>query len=768
MSRFIIRFLLSNGLLLFPLFQLRPCVDFPRANDVRVTNFMDNILHFNELNKFVFTTDYYGDEGDISYDSHKENIEQWYVYCKDKNVKKKDIFNFLYALPGVYVQKNRDLLLENNSFLFALRNNKKALDYLFLIKNEPGYNFKSNWDNFADDRNPYYYYSDEGLAKLDLTNVFDNLRETSTDLFLKRRYAYQSIVTHFYGSKENPKSIIPIFDAYFKNNERDWLYYSALHYVAYISSDRDELRLECIMKGSDKQARNIELLYASPEFSDWVSDETDPEKKSYLLAIQVMRNMGPCLTALKEIYQLNPNNKYFNFLLNREVNKIEDWILTPQYTSFTPYVGWDNDQVNRNFNKDFLYTSSFLDFTSTLKIDKQNNMYMVLINSYLNYILHRNGKALDILDKIQLSNDKAINIQAKTIALLIKLSEKRADKEIENEIYETIMKSPGYAFRNQFIRSASRLLFDVPEYRAKAFLLISQSSFPMNDLWNDLYYNLHDNGNIQDVYEVIKIINKQHKSLFENYISSSSSHFYNYNLDEELVEHRDFYDTIRLKELMAMKYINADELQNALAVYNTFPESYWETYYHDDPFTFSIFDGHNHTQTDKVSYTKKQFLEKLIEYKKQLKVKPNDPLLNYYVGNAYLSLTWFGKNWHMSIIHWSSGDIKHRSKIDPAFDKNYFMFARAIPYIEKAAINAKDKQLQILAKLNLAYCYSNNNKINIEDLLDPILSNYYGKVKQNCDLYIDYLNKFRHIDVNYEKMNQSPLSKFEYFDEIYR
>jgi hypothetical protein len=194
----------------------------------------------------------------------------------------------------------------------------------------------------------------------------------------------------------------------------------------------------------------------------------------------------------------------------------------------------------------------------------------------------------------------------------------------------------------------------------------------------------------------------------------------------------------------------------------TFPDAYWENYYFDDPFTFSIFDGHNHAKTDKIGYTKKQFLVKLIAYKKELSVKPNDPLLNYYVGNAYLSLTWYGKNWYMSAIEWSSGDIEYRTKRTSEFEKNYYYFSRALPYIKKAT-NASDKQLQMLSKLNLAYCNATLKNKRIDEMLDANTRAYYGEIKLNCDVYVQYLNQYRLVDKNHSPVVK--LKHFEYFED---
>jgi hypothetical protein len=759
MKYYITRFWLSSLIVLLPLFPLKPCGDYYNSNETRVTNFIDNALHFDELTKYVFTTNFYKDDYASSTDeSYKENIEQWFAYCKDEKVKKEDIYDFLYSGSDENVIKN-NALFSTNTFLYSLRSKQDVLDYLFLIKRTPTYDFKTTWDDFGNDEYRSYYY-DEGTLVYP-TQKFDSLLNHTKDNFLKRRCAYQSLIAHFYEADNDPKCILKIFDTHFKNGEKDWLYYSALHYAAYFMPDKDEVRLNCIINGSDKHARNIELLYASPSFKSFLANEKDPVKRSYLLAVRAMRNMGPCLADLKEIYQLNPKNIYFNFLLNREVNKIEDWILTPELTSFTPYVA--STQAARNYEKDLVYTNTVLDFTNQLQ-GTNNKMFLKLVNSYLNYVLHRPEKAFAILNDTKSYTDPTLQIQARTIALLIKLSSKALNGDVENEICALIKKSPSYEFRNQLIRSCAALLFKMPAYKAKAFLLLSQSWYPREYFGNDIYYDLHDNASVKEIYEVLSIINKPNKSQLEIFISTYNNNLYRW--EKDINEERIAYDTLKMKNLIAMKHINADELEKALAVYNTFPDLYWDDHYFDDPFTFSIFDGHNHAKSDKIGYTRKQFLEKLIRYKKELQVKPNDALLNYYVGNAYLSLTWYGKNWYMADMSWSMSPFRYRKKTDSQFENNYYEFSKALPYIKKAAENTSDKKIQILAKLNLSYCYANIKNVKIEDVMDVRVGEYYSEIKLNCDVYVQYLNHYRLVDSNYAPVVVK-LKRFEYFDVGY-
>ncbi|WP_299250086.1 hypothetical protein [uncultured Cytophaga sp.] len=750
------RFLLSSIIILLPLISAKPCGDYYNAEQVRVTNFMGNAIGFNELAKYTFSTNFYEYDEIPTNESYTENIDQWFRYCKNTNVDRKDIYNFLYVVSNEDVIKNKNMLLLENPFLKVFKDNQEVLDYLFLIKRNPTYDFKTVWDNFEGDVYTSYFFN-EG-TRIYPTQIYKGLLTQTKNTFLKRRYAYQYLVSLYYEERIDKVQLLNVFDTYFKHADKDWMYYSALHYAAYFMSNQNDIRLDCIMNGSDKQARNIELLYASPTFKNNLATEKDSIKKSYLLAIRAMRTMGPCLSDLKAIYQLNPKNIYFNFLLNREINKIEDWVLTPEFTDFEPYTG--SEQTLRNHSKDVAYANDVLNFTSQLS-GTNNAVFLTLVNSYLNYVLGKPEEAFNMLKNTSSYSNPLLQIQARTISLLIRLSTQKVDREVENEIVALIKLSPNLVFRNQLIRSCASLLFRIPSCKAKAFLLLSQSSYPRENFGNDLYDNLHTHASVREVYEVLKIIRSPNNLPLEMYISRKNENRYSWK--HTMKEEWTFYDTLKIKNLIAMKHMNTDELEKALAVYNTFPDSYWLNSYFDDPFTFSIFDGHNHGKSDKIGYTKKQFLEKLISYKKALALKPNDALLNYYVGNAYLSLTWYGKNWYMSDTRWSSSGYEYRTKGSTTFENNYYKCARAIPYIKKAADNLLDKKIQTLAQLNLAYCYTIQKELPFKALLDTDTRAYYSEIELNCDVYVQYLNQYRLVDHNYTSMGR--LKMFESFDD---
>jgi hypothetical protein len=765
---------LVSILLLVPAFSAMNCVYYYRGEEMRVNNFMGNLLSFDALSRFIYTTENYNVEENSPVTSYAENIDQWFKYCNDPSVKKTDIYRFLYETDNEMFIKHQKIFEHNNSFIRTIKNNKEAYEYLKLINAKDKESFTNTWDNFAKNEQYGYYYNHANVNP----NTCDSLYHRCTDPFLKKRYAYQYLICSFYG--QDSAKVHALFKKHFANSQKDWLDYSAQHYYAYLHPKHDSLRLDCIMHGSDKFFVNVQLLNTSPNFKKWINKEKDPETLSYLLAVQSLRNPGRNIDALQKIVTLYPSNRLLNFLITREINKIEDWIQTPKITGFDSFVhdSW-YDEANydkkNNWFADYAYSKRFLMFLNTIPVQKDNELCVRLANTYLRLILNIPNSPVHNLNAKDFVSDSKFYVQARVLEIFMKLNAKSLAPTIEQEILETIRlseKSSDPYYMYQFIRTASQLMLQHQQLRGKAYMLLAQGGLPkaVGDIYSSysFYIDLFKNASVADIDQVMEVIRKKERIPFEEYIATLPANVYYYYYDEyDEPKHgqiRENYDTLKILDTKAIKHIHKDELEEALAVYKTFPKTYWDTYYYDDPFTFSIYDGHNHGHTDKAGYTKKDFLEKLIAYKKQLKTNPSDALLNYYIGNAYLSLTYYGKNWYMYDNYWTSGD-DGRVASKNTFEQSYYACAQAIPYYKAALLCKADDKLHKLVAINLAYCLERAKNRPMSKFLSKEQNEFYQEIQGNCDLYAQYLDAYRHVGSDYVKGEEQSvrLRKFEYW-----
>lgn len=766
MNMFLRKILLSL-LICLSGFQAFNCGWGPDSHDMRVCNFMQDLPRFAALNNFVFTYSYYnGDLGSYMGD-YTQNINQWHSYLGDSSVKKSDIYEVLYLMNKDDYDRHQNVNLENNTFLKAIKANKAAFEYLHMIKHRSEATFKSTWDEFAEGYGNFY-----GDATVD-AKTCDSLFKRCKDPYLKKRYAYQLLVCNFYG---NDTTVLQeLYNTYFQDTQKDWLDYSAQYYYAFAHEKHDSLWLDCFMYGADKTFSTAREIYSSENFAQRLHTEKDPTKLSYLMVIKALRDPGRSMPALQKIQQLDPNNRYMDFLITREINKIEDWILTPQVGGFESYVANSLYEENANYGKvnnwhdDLRYAHHFATFLNELPHSNESKLFRALAKVYINAIAENKISQQAFLNVDEFEKGSSYYLQAKFLNLVIQLKTGKVSPHIEAEILELLQLSDkDKYFKYQFIRTLSQFMLANDALRAKGFLLMAQGRLPKHipKVYVDytFYTDIFENATVQDLTQIVALIRKKDKTPFEVFITKPVKDFYyHYYNDEEDddIRYSAPIDTLKILDIMAIKHIQKDQLEPALQVYNTFPKEYWLNHYFDDPFTFDISDGHNHQKRDKAGYTKKAFLEKLISYKQQLMLQPTDPLLNYYVGNAYMSLTYYGKNWYMYDNYLSGHDecvIDNTPK-----GQNYYGCAKAIACYKTGLQYAKDDKLKILLSFNLAYCLEQTQKKPFEKSLSSSASVFYEMVKTNCDLYEDYLGKYRHVEKDYATVKQGTLKGFMSF-----
>ena len=111
------------------------------------------------------------------------------------------------------------------------------------------------------------------------------------------------------------------------------------------------------------------------------------------------------------MYSLDPKHPLLNFLLVREVNKIEDWMLTPRYTNFDPSMDprgsrWEASQalISERLKEDEQYAR---DLSKWLEGVSNSSAEWKLVEAYLKGMTGNEKTALGILGKItNLSGDQ--------------------------------------------------------------------------------------------------------------------------------------------------------------------------------------------------------------------------------------------------------------------------------------------------------------------------------------------------------------------------
>ncbi len=752
--------LLSSFFVVFPIKTAFNCIDFADVNSIRVSHFFSDILPFNELINFHYDLEHYtystDNENIVLSEADELNVQEWKQKLNDKNITDKDVISFLYELKPENYWKNKAAWDLNNRFLHTAKTKfPEAFNYLQLLKDvnfDIGErNLFNNWNY-----NEAITYKDQHLKE-----KLEELYHKTADSFLKRRYAYKLISLQYYelwkvekdSLKTNTKNkLIQLFENEFEKGNKDWMYYSAKHYYALLQSE-DEM-LEVYINAKDKRARMADLLpktYLQTKFKQ----SYYPIEKATCLALQMFRNPGPCLNEIKTIYNLQPTNRDFKFLVTREVNKLENWLWSKQISGMNFndefWYGENEKHFVVNYKNDLAYAGKVNQFLKQVYHQKttsnDDKLFLSVAISYIDILRGSFSSANSYLKDLSTYKDNKYALQAKVILFLLDLHTKEIDKNFEPNLLNLLAEikhnnklDAAQYYVQQLTRTVAEFLKTKPAYRAKGFLLNTQ-----NDLIRskEYYYlsEMYNEASVNDIDEILAIIRKQNKTNFETMITQGV--YYKHFND---TEDRILIDTLRLIDYKGLKLMRQNKLSEAYQVYASLSDSILNTepfsYVRDDVFMF------RYQHADEFIYNKKTFLAQLIKYKQQLLREPNNALVNFYVGNAYMNMTLHGNAWPMMSNYISSSvENKEYAKL---INHHYVYGDWALPFYKKALQYAKEEKLKVLIQINIAFIKNIDKDPSFDEELGTLKSLCNNTkefdnlllVYTNCDMYYDYTNNF--------------------------
>jgi hypothetical protein len=146
----------------------------------------------------------------------------------------------------------------------------------------------------------------------------------------------------------------------------------------------------------------------------------------------------------------------------------------------------------------------------------------------------------------------------------------------------------------------------------------------------------------------------------------------------------------------------------------------------------NIYNPKNYIKSDKkVYFNKLTFLQQFVKYQNSLAKKPNDVLLNFYIANAYYSLSQNGCFWYLSSPY-------HFSTEDYTVSNSYFLNLSAKYYyrILKISKNKKYRNASYLA-LNFMLDSKSLDKKNLDKLSREF-------EYESCETYVKFLKSLAH------------------------
>lgn len=644
-----------------------------------------------------------------------------------EDIKSPNVYNTIY---WKYEEKNKEKNLQewakqlNNSFLLEqiedfvykrknleLIKDKEILDYLIFVKEQEKHVSEG-------------YYSQEEIKKLKdynllLKEAVDKIEEVKSP-YLKLRYFYLALRLSHYKNKE-PLALYSKYKYLLETKDKtivkDWI--QGLYAGALIKNEQVVQGVYEFTKLFNENIINWHLSYynfhhikTNEQWNNLLKLAQNSDEKTKLFAIRALNENSNILEELSNIYEIDKNSKWFDFILYREL------LNTQHFFDQSP-------EIIRNFPY-----KKYIDYLKTIN---KEDMYLVDLSlAYFN--LYENN--LSEASKIEknLENKYPDSHEVQTLSYIIYLhSLEKVDLQIENKIYERM---------NNLIKNENTST-SIHDY---TFVILEKLYLKQDDKFKAF---LAKNINYLDtaVFD-LKLLEKFKDFMELPKQSKMEEYFANKYLDQTMLKRVDnkFILDGKLQTANIKLLINNLKFEEALKINS----SYLNEKVQFNPFN-GLIKGNNRTGKQDI-FTIREFLEKMIQINNELIKNPQSSMDNYLYANALYNLSYFGNSNILTTVYRSVYSFNDKELQKEKIDL-------AIKYYEKALQTAKEKEFKakityMLAKAELTLFdinYSNKTQdyynkdlnryelerywfYNNEKIYDLYIKNNFGK-------YFDILKK---------------------------
>jgi hypothetical protein len=772
MKRFLILILLTGSLLLLPKKLLNACGFMSGSGEYRFWILQPDITNEQELTPFFFASTYlYKQDAAGGKETYlQKNIEEWFKEIHKKDVSRADIDSLLnHTSPDIFFEK-KDSLAGTNSFMRYLLKNSESYRYIQLSKKV---------EAIAANPDPW----DEGAGPN--TNVIQEaktLEQQTTSSFIKMRTAFQ--LMRLYNYSEEPGQLCNVYDSCIAPvPSNSWIKSAGLYLKAIRGRvpESDRLLAQVFDKGDYN--RSYCLIYVcTAKVDSLVAASSNTHERTVLRAMQVFNSPGRSLSAIKKIYAAEPYYKEIPFLLLREINKVEDWLLTNQLTDFKPAVY----NGNYNWRYDYKYTEANLiaDKAYAVELNKfllhiieeKKNTQPALLHLYAAHLSMLTGDYTTAEEQLNAIASRHLPANVKTQLtinrFLLGLESNKMNPSME-KVFLNLLQKPADQLgiydadimKDQLILYTARKMIRKGD-KAKGWMLLSRTRRALGMLaigcYKDAWEETFEKAEPADYDNMIAIVGRKHKTPFEEFITKggfgSPMDYYSRDTDPTLV-----WNTNRLLDGKSSWYLRNNNVAAAAKALHNIPDSFWQQppykdYTGGNPFYLNVYQNGQYYGIRKVHYNKRTIVNKMME----LQTLASGRAENYFqMANAWYNMSWYGNNWLMVKTWWSTYEIDNDVKRSP-FNDFYYGCNRARDLYLRAMRETKDKKLATLCCFMAGRCDRNQQEYLWNTSVtasgehfvagkNPYLyalkekgieERFYREMVKECALYNDYIKTF--------------------------
>jgi hypothetical protein len=703
--------------------RLFACSFYPYQEDFRFSFFKPGEFDYHTYSGFEY--DAMAHEPSEPYndaDIHP-NIASWMNYCK-QHVSAKAVIEAVYTMPQLLVNATSD-----NDMVRYLSKQKDtaAINYLNFAKRCESLNefFSDPWER-QESVNP--------LVRGKIINKAIAKSKNTKNKFLKNRYAFLAIRMCFY--QQDTSLLLRVFDENFnqKNSEHNYIYYCALHYRSLFetnSASANFMVAQVFCNAPEKRWAAFNAFARSVEIDEVIKYAHNNIEKANVYQTTATFQLNKALDNIRKMYELNPQTDALEFLLQREINKLEDWVYTPYYSLFSPSVNQsveydeteDEKTILDRAEKDRLYAQDLVQFIS--KVPSKTFTHPTFLPSAIAHLYFISKKydnckqQISVALKAGVANDSIGKVQLEKLSALVSIAEQnKSEVQIRKDIQPTLLKNEKdihfiFAMAREIEYKGNKplasLLFSKVvgnEYEEATYW--SMRKVFAKDNWS-YYYYYFDYLNYE--YEPLVIESALH------YIDEhKSENDFNKWLCSKMAE-----DQSILLDLIGTKYIRKNDLKKAQLFFNKIPSSFWSSGYggweessangtnvfDKNPFYTLKYTPDFITKRDTFLLTKKTITDRLITLLEKVE-NPKTKNKDYYyfiIANCYYNMSFEGNIWMMRRFNKSCYMILTNLEDDD----EYYEARLAQHYYELAMQHSRKKMFKALCLRMMARCERDKN-----------------------------------------------------------
>lgn len=727
------------------------CGFYPYGEELRFCLFSPYNFDFGHYSGFNYSSAFFSPPDSLyGKNENTPNEDLWVAFCKNK-VPAADIRKVLNEFYLVDI----DPLSTNEMIKYLYKTkNLEAIEYLKFAKRCEYFTTETS-DGDSWERNE----SQKSTAMNKLIQEGIKNADAIKNKELRLRYHFLAMRLAYYNN--DSATINGLFDSSFKNlKNKNILYYYGLYFKSIAESNKVLGRFYAIQVYANCPEKRF-VVYnqfdKSLPISAVLKYAKNKQEINNVTVFYAIRNPSKSLDAISEIYQRDSKAEGLNFLMMREMNKIDDWVFTPYYTLFHPSMedNWNYETTEysisailKRIQSDRLYAAKVLNFVNGVDLSKVNDaIFWKSCKAHLLFVTQNYSESLAVINQIEKEDSKkeAVYNQLQIIkALSLAASQQYGKAIITNTIKPILLKNKD---NKQFLFAIGREL-EMKGNSTDAALLFSK----LNDEKEEMKYQF-------DVFwKTKKSLKGSYQDYFNNYFDYVDR-MYKPSQLEDLINDIEInstatdsfsvwkYSLLRkqksnLFDLLGTMYIRQNKLEKAAASFEKVEKDYWISYYDclwerkrsnglvfdSNPFFEFKWSPDFIKKKEGFQLNKLTVTQHLIQYLNKAN-NPKEKNRDYYyflVANCYYNMSEYGNSWMMRRYGISNYDVEPFPEDEEEFRESNF----SDYYYDQAAKYAKTPEFKALC-LRLGNQFGKLKKEFPDD---------YYPLCSGCTAFEDYYN----------------------------